>query len=46
VSHPFLYPADVGLGDHPCAEGVAEVMEAQRPQARGRERRLVAAPQR
>ena len=30
VAHPLLHAADVGLGDHPRAEGVAQVVEAQR----------------
>ncbi len=29
VAHPLLDVADIGLGDHPGAEGVAQVMAAE-----------------
>jgi hypothetical protein len=34
---------DVGVGDEACAEGVAQVVEAQRTQAGAGQRELVAA---
>ena len=46
VAHPLLYAADVGLGDHPRAECVAEVVEAQRAQAGTTNRREVPPPER
>ena len=46
VAHPLLDAADVGLGDHPGAERVAQVVEAQRAQTGARQGRLVAAAQR
>src|SRR3954468_16969491 len=33
VAHPLLHAADVGLTDHARAEGVAQVVEAERAQA-------------
>jgi hypothetical protein len=41
-----LNAADVGLGDHPRAEGMAKVMEAQRPQSRRLDGRVVAPAER
>jgi hypothetical protein len=46
VAHPLLDPADVGYGDHPRAERVAQVVEAQRPEAGSLQRRLVATRER
>ena len=46
VAHPLLHPADVRLSDHPRAERVPEIVEAQRPQLRPSRRCLVAAAQR
>src|SRR4051794_13876910 len=46
VAHPLLHSSDVGLGDHPRAERVAEVVEAQRTELRAYECRAVAAGQR
>jgi hypothetical protein len=34
MSHPFLNATDVGLGDHPRAERMPQVVEAERPEAR------------
>jgi hypothetical protein len=33
VAHPLLDSADVGLGDHSRPEGVAQIVEPQRPEA-------------
>jgi hypothetical protein len=46
VAHPLLHPPDVGLGDHPRAERVPQVVEAQRTEFRAGERGLVAAAER
>ena len=46
VAHPLLDAQDVGLGDHPRAERVAQVVEAQPSQAGAVERGHVAAAQR
>jgi hypothetical protein len=35
MSHPLLNAADVVLGDHARAEGVTQVVEAKRSEARG-----------
>jgi hypothetical protein len=45
VAHPLLDAEDVGLGDHAGAEGVAQVVEAQRAQAGGGQSVHVAAAQ-
>jgi len=42
VAHPFLHPADVGLGDHPRPERVPQIVEAQRAQAGDAQRDFVA----
>jgi hypothetical protein len=46
MAHPLLAAADVRLGDYPRAKGMAQVVEAQLPQARALQRSLVAASQR
>jgi hypothetical protein len=45
VAHPLLDSADVGLGDHAGAEGVAEVVEAKLAEVGALERGVVAAAQ-
>jgi len=34
MAHPLLHAPDIGLGDHPGAERMPQVMEPQRPQCR------------
>ena len=43
VAHPLLDPADVCLGDHAGAEGVAEIVEAELAEVSALEGRVVAA---
>lgn len=45
VAHPFLDAPDVGLCDHPRAERVAKVVEAQRPETSSLQRGLIVARQ-
>lgn len=42
VAHPLLDPPDVGDGDDPRAEGVAEIVKAERAEACSAERRAIA----
>jgi hypothetical protein len=46
VRHSLLHPANVGFGDHPSAEHVAQIMEAQAPESRTSQSLLVAPAER
>jgi hypothetical protein len=46
MAHPLLHAPDVDFADYPRAEGVAQIVESQRPQPGATQSSAVAAQQR